>query len=139
MSYKGAPEKLFECQLCGDCCKGYGGTYVSVEDVAAISAFIGADSNEFVARYCQMSGNRPVLKQADDGYCVFCKDGACTIHPVKPAMCRAWPYLKSVLVDVSNWHAMARACSGMRTDLDDDTILEGVRQAIAKREKTGNR
>jgi len=129
------PEPLFECQQCGDCCNGYGGTCVSAEDMKAISAFIGADPADFVDRYCQMSGNRPVLAQAEDGYCVFYKDGTCTIHPVKPDMCRAWPFLKSILVDVDNWHAMARACPGMRTDLEDDVIREGVRQAIAKREE----
>ena len=127
------PDTLFECQQCGDCCLGYGGTYVSAEDVAAISAFIGADSAEFVNTYCQMFGDRQVLAQAADGYCVFCKDGACTIHPVKPDMCRAWPFLKSILVDVGNWHAMARACPGMRTDLDDDFIRAGVWQEIARR------
>jgi Fe-S-cluster containining protein len=121
---------LFECRQCGDCCHGYGGTYVTAEEVAAISTYIGTDPADFVKSYCQMSGHRPVLAQAADGYCVFCKDGACRIHPVKPRMCRAWPYLDSILVDVSNWHAMARACPGMRTDLDDEVVRESVRRKL---------
>ena len=137
MSDKAALERLFECQLCGDCCKGYGGTYVSETDVAAISEFIGVDPAGFVERYCRMSGNRLLLAQGEDDYCGFCKEGVCGIHPVKPKMCRAWPFLKSILVDVGNWHAMARSCPGMRTDLDDDEIREGVRQAIAEREGEG--
>ena len=127
--------QLFECQLCGDCCHGFGGPYVSADDVAAISRYIGADPTDFINRYCRMSGSRPLLAQGKDGFCIFCKDGVCGIHPVKPNMCRAWPFLNSILVDVSNWHAMARACPGMRTDLDDDAIREGVRRAIAEREK----
>ena len=127
---KAKPEELFECRQCGECCKGYGGTYVSAEDTVLISRFIGEDPAGFVDKYCRMSGSRPVLAQAEDGYCVFCADGACTIHPVKPVMCRAWPFINSVLVDVGNWHAMAGACPGMRTDLDDEVIREGVRQMI---------
>ncbi len=130
MSGKVKPEILFECRQCGECCKGYGGTYVSAEDTVLISRFIGADPATFVDKYCQLSGRRPVLAQAEDGYCVFCEDGACTIHPVKPVMCRAWPFIKSVLVDVGNWHAMARACPGINTDLDDEVIRQGVRQML---------
>ncbi|CAD7848072.1 MAG: hypothetical protein [Olavius algarvensis Delta 4 endosymbiont] len=129
------PLKLFECRLCGDCCHGYGGTYVTPEDVIAISAYLEVDSDGFVDTYCQLSGDRPVLAQAADGYCVFCRDGACGIQVVKPNMCRAWPYLHSILVDVSNWHAMARACPGMRTDLDDDCIRAGVRREIKNRSR----
>jgi len=129
------PKILFECQLCGDCCQGYGGTYVTPEDVIAISAYLEVDPDSFVDTYCQMSGDRPVLAQAVDGYCVFCRDGACRIHAAKPNMCRAWPYLHSILVDVSNWHAMARACPGMRTDLDDDSIRKGVQREIKNRSR----
>ncbi len=133
MSADVSPEVLFECKQCGECCHGFGGTYVSAANVAAISAYIGADPDDFLNQYCQMSGDRPVLAQVEDGYCVFCKEGACTIHPVKPDMCRAWPFIKSILVDVSNRHTMARACQGMHTDLDDDTIREGVRRVISAR------
>lgn len=132
------PPILFEYQLCGDCCHGYGGTYVTPEDVIAISAYLEVDPDGFIVTYCQMSGDRPVLAQAAEGYCVFCRDGACSIHAVKPSMCRAWPYLHSILVDVSNWHAMARACPGMRTDLDDDVIREGVGREVARREEDGS-
>ncbi len=130
MSDKIEPERLFACRQCGECCHGYGGTYVSDTDIERISTFIGAEAAGFVAKYCRMSGSRPVLMQASDGYCIFCKDSVCGIHPVKPRMCRAWPFIKSILVDVGNWHAMARACPGMKTDLDGETIRQGVRQML---------
>ncbi|MEZ4524987.1 MAG: YkgJ family cysteine cluster protein [Desulfobacterales bacterium] len=68
-----------------------------------------------------MSGSRPVLAQS--GYCVFWKEKICTIHPVKPRMCKAWPFIQSVLTDVNNWRMMAGSCPGMRTDVPDDMIL----------------
>lgn len=130
MSDKVLPESLFVCQQCGECCKGYGGTYVSAEDTVLISRFLDEDPAGFIGKYCQMSGSRPVLVQASDGYCVFHADGACTIHPVKPVMCKAWPFIKSVLVDIGNWHAMAGTCPGMKTDLDDEAIRQCVRQML---------
>ena len=81
------PDDIFNCQQCGDCCKGFGGTYVSPEDIQAIAAFIHVDPEIFLKKYCQPSGKKPVLAQAENGYCVFWKDGICTIHPVKPRMC----------------------------------------------------
>lgn len=118
-------EELFACRMCGDCCRGYGGTYVTVDDIRAIAAYIGLEPQRFVADYCKLSGGRPLLAQKADGCCVFA-EGLCRIHPVKPRMCRAWPFIPAVLVDVRNWRAMATACPGMRTDIADEQILAGV-------------
>lgn len=116
---------IFACRQCGDCCKGYGGTYVTPEDIIAISRFVGIDPERFVESYCTFSGSRPVLSQRADGYCIFW-DQLCTIHPVKPFMCRAWPYIRSVLIDPANWYAMAGSCPGMRTDVSTERIRESV-------------
>ena len=124
------PDVLFDCRLCGDCCKGYGGTYVTGEDIEAISGYIGTDSRKFVAEYCQYSGNRPVLAQRDDGYCVFW-DKLCTIHPVKPLMCKRWPFLKSLLVDPGNWQIMADSCPGIRTDVSEHILKKCVKKNLA--------
>jgi len=122
---------LFECKKCGDCCKGYGGTFVSPDDIKAIADFIGEDPEDFPGRYCQMSGDQPVLLQDDSGYCVFWDD-KCSIHPVKPRMCRAWPFIEGVMADVSNWYIMAQFCPGIRTDIPDDVVVEYVENAIRK-------
>ncbi len=126
------PEDIFACRRCGDCCRGYGGTYLTEADMAAISSYVGVDRAVFKGRYCVMSGGRPVIRQAENGYCVFWDGGLCAIHPVKPRMCRQWPFLESVLVDVSNWKAMASCCPGMRTDLPDEIILAGVRAYLER-------
>jgi Fe-S-cluster containining protein len=118
---------LFRCTKCGECCKGYGGTYVTPEDIDAIAKFIGVERHRFVSQYCVLSGGRPLLAQADNGYCLFW-DTVCTIHPVKPRMCRQWPYIPSVVTDIKNWHVMAANCPGMRTDLPDEIILRAVQR-----------
>ncbi len=116
---------IFDCKKCGECCKGYGGTYVTQDDIEAIAEYIKTPADSFVSDYCQLSGGKPLLAQGSDGYCIFW-DKICTIHPVKPQMCREWPYIKSVLNDVANWHIMASSCPGMNTDIEDEVIKEVV-------------
>jgi len=125
------PDALFDCRLCGDCCKGYGGTYVTREDIEVISRYIGTDPRKFVAEYCRYSGNRPVLAQRDDGYCIFWEK-LCSIHPVKPQMCKRWPFLKSLLVDPQNWQIMAGSCPGIHADVPDRTIEKCVKKILSK-------
>ena len=117
--------ELFECRLCGDCCKGYGGTFVTRQDIEAISRYIGADSRKFVAEYCQLSGQKPVLAQRSDGYCIFW-DKLCKIHPVKPMMCKRWPFVRSLLVDSANWQIMADSCPGIQPDVAVHTLEKHV-------------
>ncbi|MDM8515222.1 YkgJ family cysteine cluster protein [Desulfobacterales bacterium HSG16] len=131
---KAKPSDIFECTLCGECCKGYGGTYVTPADIEAIAAYINEDPKLFIDRCCQLSGNRYVLAQNENGVCMFW-DSLCTIHPVKPRMCRAWPFINSVLIDTDNWHMMAGSCPGMRTDVPNHLIAECVREVI---KSTGN-
>jgi Fe-S-cluster containining protein len=126
-----SPADLFNCTKCGECCKGYGGTYVTSAEIDAIAAFVGAERQAFISQYCAMSGGRQLLAQGANGYCVFW-DTACAIHPVKPRMCRKWPFIDGVLKDILNWHSMAASCPGMRTDLPDELILSSV-QAMRNR------
>jgi len=122
---------LFTCRRCGDCCKGYGGTYVTGQDIEAICRYIGAESRDFIARYCNLSGERPVLAQRADGYCIFW-DQLCTIHPVRPRMCRAWPFIETILVDPQNWLIMGDGCPGIRTDIPLQQVEESVRRILSR-------
>jgi len=128
------PDPIFTCQMCGDCCRGYGGTYVTERDIQAIAGHIGEDPERFKSRYCQLSGSRYVLAQSDKAYCIFWNK-ICAIHPVKPRMCRNWPYIRAILEDVANWRIMAKNCPGMRTDVADEVIRRTVAQKIDAREK----
>lgn len=120
---------FFQCKNCGDCCKGYGGTFVSEDEIKAISAFIGKDPEGFIAAYCRISGGKPLLAQGPDGYCIFW-DRLCTIHPVKPRMCREWPFIKSVLVDFRNWEVMAQMCPGIQANVPDDAIKTYLKRVL---------
>ena len=134
MPSESTPEALFECHMCGDCCRGYGGTYVSLSDIRAIAAYLKIDPADFKERYCRRSGSRYVIAQADNGYCIFW-DQLCRIHPVKPRMCRNWPFIDAVLKDVANWRIMGASCPGIRTDLPDAVIQRTVERLIKARRK----
>ncbi len=122
-----AGDDIFECQQCGQCCKGFGGTYLTEENIAQISEFIQADPNTFISKYCDMSGTRPVLTRGNDGFCIFFNiEKQCTIHPVKPYMCRAWPHIKTLLKNPENWNIMANSCPGMKKDVPHSAIQKIV-------------
>ncbi|VFQ44317.1 YkgJ family cysteine cluster protein [Desulfoluna butyratoxydans] len=114
-------EDIFECTQCGECCTGFGGTYMTEEDVQRIAAFIGMTPEEFVATRCQIVDGMPVIASGQDGRCVFFKDN-CTIHAVKPRMCRAWPFIDAVARVPSNWDLMADACPGIRKGFPHEVI-----------------
>ena len=123
------PKNIFKCVQCGDCCKGYGGTFVTEEEIVTIADYLGADPECFVEDYCRISGGKPVLAQGNDVYCIFW-NGLCTIHPVKPRMCKAWPFIESVLADIGNWQIMAASCPGIYTNVPDSVIKECVGQEL---------
>lgn len=136
MSFKRLhPDDIFQCTRCGDCCKGFGGTYLTGAEIEAIAAYIKIDVESFLEKYCALSGQRPVLAQGPNGYCIFW-DGLCSIHPVKPHMCRLWPFIESVLVDIKNWQIMAGMCPGIRSEVPDRVVRECVRQQIKSTKPT---
>jgi hypothetical protein len=124
-----ACQGLFTCTQCGDCCKGYGGTYLSEADIDAISRYVGVSVERLLSHYTRRSGGRHLITQGDNGYCIFWNK-VCTIHPVKPKMCRQWPFIRSILVDVTNWRAMAASCPGMNVDASDKTVITCVQRAL---------
>ena len=126
-------EDIFNCKQCGDCCTGYGGTYITPKDIKAIAEYIETDKDNFVKEYCQISLGKPVIKIGDNGKCVFFDDKTqCTIHPVKPRMCRAWPFIKNVLRAPDNWEIMSGSCPGIITGFSDSDIKNCVKQEIDK-------
>jgi len=116
---------IFTCQRCGDCCKGYGGTYVTDADIRRIAIYIGIETQIFSQRYCQKSGERQVLAQGNDGFCIFYQEG-CSIHAVKPKMCRDWPYIPNLQVDLGNWQAMASMCPGINKHAPASAVRDRV-------------
>ncbi len=123
-------DDIFQCIMCGECCTGFGGTYLSKQDIINISTFNQSDAEKFTEKFCDKSGSKYVLTLSEDGKCIFFdKEKHCTIHPVKPYMCKAWPFIKTLLTHPENWEAMAGSCPGMKKNIPHDTL-----KAIVSRE-----
>lgn len=120
---------FFNCIQCGECCKGFGGTYVSDADLAAIAEYLKLSVTDIRNSYCVLSGGKPLLAQRPDGYCVFW-DQICSIHQVKPRMCRNWPFIHGLLIDPSNWQIMADSCPGMKPEVDEIALCAYVNQTL---------
>jgi Fe-S-cluster containining protein len=115
--------------MCGECCKGFGGTFVTDHDIEQISSRLGVKADFFLNQYCDWSGGRPLIRTGDSGHCVFW-DELCTIHDVKPRMCRLWPFIESILVDPSNWAMIKSTCPGIRENGNLSDLAACVKRVI---------
>ena len=104
---------------------------ISEVDIKKIARFLDIDQERFLAQFCVKSPNGWMIAQREDGFCHFVKDKRCSIHPVKPRICRAWPYLESVLTDLTNWEAMASVCPGINKQADPQEIIAAVKAQTA--------
>ncbi len=124
-------KNIFQCRECGVCCKGYGGTYISEGDIEKISKYINTIPEIFINKYCTKSGSKYVLIQGKDENCIFYnKEQQCTIHPVKPYMCRAWPFIKTIIANPENWNAMAGSCPGMQKNIEHNVLKKIIKSEI---------
>lgn len=125
---------IFDCENCGACCQGFGGTYVTRKNIEDIAEYLSIDPETTSEKYCRPSGKKTVLAQKADGYCIFW-DKNCTIHPVKPRMCRAWPFIQNVLREPENWAVMANSCPGIKPGVPESALIACVRKEIALLDK----
>lgn len=117
----------FECQRCGQCCRGRGGVRLDAEEAARAAAFLGLEPGEF--RRFLAPGEAPWdIICAENGFCVFSgPDGFCRIHPVKPKICCQWPYLPGPLRVESAFVEAKAACPGLARDLSWAEFKEAAR------------
>ncbi len=121
--------RTFSCRRCGKCCEGRGGIVVASRDLPRLCAHLRLPAAEVLARYTEIMGGKPVLRCGEDGFCLFFKAGAgCSIHPARPAVCRAWPFFRGNLVDEVSFVMAREDCPGISRAVDHATFIrEGMR------------
>ena len=118
----------FECQVCGTCCRGEGGIYLTREEKDRIAEFLHLPVGDFLARYCiEKNGKTYIHIRDTDGYCHFAVDGRCQIHAVKPAPCRQWPFFPPMLTDPANWPVARHSCPALAPYANLEDYLNGIR------------
>ena len=104
------PRIRFTCVLCGECCRRYW-IPVTHRDAARIVKYTGMKPREFLALFPKdmaADWDEPVIRLRDgeyylvlkkrlDGTCIFNKwigdKLVCSVHPVKPNVCRYYPFI----------------------------------------------
>jgi len=103
----------FSCQPgCTRCCTQEGWVYLSVEDVAHLSAFLGMRAEKFQQEYLY-STKYTIRLRRRQGKCPFLKSDGCSVHPAKPTQCRLFPFWPELLEDKKELEATAQWCPGI--------------------------
>ena len=117
---------VFQCRQCGDCCAGRGGILVKPDEVKAMAALLALPVPEFRRLYVEASDLGPRLTVAD-GVCVFLMPGGlCRVHPVKPSICRQWPFLPAILMDPDELDNAKTACPGLNPACSHGAFVEAA-------------
>jgi len=150
----------FECTKCGACCRDeFLLVTVTGSDIVRIAAVLGLSPNEMlkVLDFYVVSDGAPTpigldkfpsvategglsfiaLKKMENGECIFLKENLCMIHPVRPAVCRSFPFVFDESDGQRTWGLSAKKeiCPGLGTgpqaseiELEElaDTILPDI-------------
>ena len=110
----------FECAQCGRCCAGpqEGYVWASRPQILGIADHLGISVDQMMRQYVRKVGARLSLKERPgNNDCVFLTDGpdgrGCSVYPVRPTQCRAWPFWSGNLSSPQAWSAAAMRCPGI--------------------------
>ncbi len=123
----------FECSQCGNCCSGPPGfVWVTKEEIARISKFVGREDGWLDKEQLRRVELRYSLTEKPDGDCIFLKrDGEksfCGIYPVRPLQCRTWPFWTENLRSTDAWNRAALTCPGMNRGKEHNFVaIEDIR------------
>ncbi len=112
---KDQQQPVFVCQQCGACCHGDKGILVTPEEIERLAAFLGFALKELHRRFLIISPLGPQVATRN-GACIFLEDNRCQVHPVKPRICREWPFLPALLQHPDEFEAAKESCPGFAPD-----------------------
>jgi Fe-S-cluster containining protein len=117
--------KTFECRLCGACCYGEGGIFLTGNEERRIADFLGISVEIFLQQHCETRHGRVYLRVGEGNYCIFYdQEKKCGIHPVKPERCSLWPYYPALVRDRENWELAMDACPGINPDASFEDFVK---------------
>lgn len=114
---------VFSCRQCGECCLGERGILVTDREALALADFLGLKPNDFCRLYLVDTPAGPQVA-AVEGACVFLTGGRCRVHPVKPRICREWPFLPALLAHADEFEAAKEACPGIEPGAQHEDFVK---------------
>ncbi|MBM4289379.1 MAG: YkgJ family cysteine cluster protein [Deltaproteobacteria bacterium] len=130
----GTPEAespVFLCQQCGECCQGKGGILPTPVEIELMAHFLKIPGAHFRRDYLEQTPLGPAVKNKPGGGCIFNEQGRCRIHPVKPRICRDWPFLPAILLHENEFEASKEACPGLNPDSRHEDFLKWWQEKIS--------
>ncbi|MCX7975166.1 MAG: YkgJ family cysteine cluster protein [Candidatus Aminicenantes bacterium] len=79
----------FTCFRCGTCCY-HRQIKLNSFEIERMTRFLSLPPEEFIARFLEPTF-KSFLKNKDDGACIFLDGVKCSIHQVRPLVCRLYP------------------------------------------------
>ena len=107
--------EAFTCLRCGNCCHGEGGIVLNASDEIMLCTHLGMDHAAFAAACTETVNGKKRLRTNEQGWCIFFAQG-CSVHPAKPAVCRAWPFFRGNMLDANSWLMAQDACPGINNE-----------------------
>jgi Fe-S-cluster containining protein len=109
--------RRFGCTGCGACCKRPGFVFMSPEELTAIAAHLELATAAFRRRfgaYWDEAEQAWGIEAVDGRGCpLLDAEDRCTVHAVKPAQCRTFPFWPELLDDARAWEAAKSYCEGL--------------------------
>lgn len=106
----------FQCQPgCVRCCDKKGFVYLTEADLHRIASALSLSAAEFESRFVYRTRRTLRLRSPRRRNCYFLTSSGCSIHPVKPEQCRAYPFWPEILASRERWLAESSACPGIGT------------------------
>ena len=110
----------FECSACGSCCCGPDEGYVwaTRKEIELIAEFLQISVEQLRGKYTRKIDLRTsLLEKPTNKDCVFLTETSgkrgCSIYPVRPSQCRAWPFWPGNLRSPDDWNTAAMKCPGI--------------------------
>ncbi|MDR3090006.1 MAG: YkgJ family cysteine cluster protein [Desulfobulbaceae bacterium] len=107
--------QIFVCARCGFCCHGETTVSLNEDDQRRMRDFFCLTTAEMREDYWRVTG-RETQMRIKDGHCIFYRDG-CRAHAARPWRCAQWPLHPAILLDETNFTAIAASCPGIRKNI----------------------
>ncbi len=138
---KKTPIFKFKCiEGCNLCCSGNPGIIlVTDEEITQIANFLSIPKIEFIKTYTRIIRNyfssnfgfidkAYSIKETSENDCIFLKKNGCSIYPVRPLQCKAYPFWPSIVQSEDSWEKEKEFCPGINrgktyTEKEIETIL----------------
>ncbi|MEW6201877.1 MAG: YkgJ family cysteine cluster protein [bacterium] len=105
----------FECvEGCTRCCEIPGYVFVHASEIQAIAETLHLTPEEFKARFLKPYwGDMWHLDFPSEKPCIFLNEKGCSIYPVRPAQCAAFPFWSETIENEKTWQDLKKLCPGI--------------------------